>query len=180
MRICVEFKRRIVDFVENQLTEQESTRFNEHLLSCKQCQAEYSKVKKLYEILKKDEVVLPEKEFFDNLRLAVRQKWLSRRRFAMRSFLRIFVPACAAAAVLLLLYRPNRTVEVAIPTSSLLDDEEIARLSLDSVIDEKLIQELSMVEEYLSFEIDEAIGELSADERTEFIENLYRKYGNGT
>lgn len=178
MNICAEFKRKIIDYIENQLIEHEHKKFKEHLQYCEQCQSEYSRVKRLYEVLDKDEVILPENEFFENLRTKVRQKKIVLRRFNTQKIMRIFVPVlAAAAAILLLLNRPSRTVEITVPMAALLDDKEIASLGLGGVINEELINDLLVVEEYISSETDETIDELTEEEQVEFIESLYKKYG---
>lgn len=179
MNTCAEFQRKIIDYVEKQLTEQEYKRFYEHLQHCKQCQGEYIAVEKLYEILDTDEVILPEKKFFVNLRSHVKQDKLRIRWFTVPKIIKIFVPVFAAVAILLLLDRPDKTVEITIPTSALLEDEEIAHLGLSGVIDDELIHELSIVERYLPFEIDETIDELTEKEQSILIKNLSKKYGNG-
>ena len=93
--------------------------------------------------------------------------------------MRIFVPIFAAAIILLILSRPETTVEIAVPTSALIADREIASLSLSGVIDEELIEQMSIVDNYLSFEMDETIDELTSEEQAVLVEQLYEKYGNG-
>ncbi len=179
MSICSEFRKNIVDFIENQVSDQQGKRFREHLHSCELCQNEYSKVVKLYKILNEDEVVLPEKEFFDNVKAKVRQRELVLPKYSFKKLAKVFVPVCVAAIILLvLLNRPRETIEMSISTATLLEDKEIAQLSLSGVITDELINELSTAEEYLPFEVDETIDELSEEERNELIENLYKKYGN--
>ena len=103
MNICTEFNKKIIDYIENQLTEYEHKKFKEHLQRCKQCQGEYNRVKKLYEILDKDAVILPEQEFFENLKIRVRQKtWVPRKSYIKR-ILKILVPVFAAVIIFVLL-----------------------------------------------------------------------------
>jgi len=179
MNTCEEFKNKLIDYFENQLSEQEYKKYREHLRYCRQCQKEYGAVKKLYEILDTDEVVLPEETFFDDLRLRVRREKMRFRSSILQNIIKIFVPIFAAAAILLILSRPETTVEIAVPTSALIEDEEIASLSLSGVIDEELIKEMSIIESYLPFEIDETIDGLTNEERAELIKQLYKKCGNG-
>jgi len=179
MNICEEFKNRLIDYVENHLSEQEYKRYYEHLRCCRQCQKEYGEVKKLYKILDTDEVVLPEEAFFDDLRSRVRREKMRFRSSFLQKLMRIFVPIFAAAIILLILSRPETTVEIAVPTSALIADREIASLSLSGVIDEELIEQMSIVDNYLSFEMDETIDELTSEEQAVLVEQLYEKYGNG-
>jgi len=181
MSTCTEFKRKILDFIEGHLEEDERTIFEKHLRHCNQCHREYTSVKKLYETLSQDEVVLPSQQFFDNLKIKIKQKKIVARAFAIKRFIRILVPACAAAViVLLLLNRPAPTVEFAIPTSTLLEDKEIAGLSLGAIVDDELIHDMSIIEEYLAPGFEETIDELTEEEQSEFIEMLYEKYDYDT
>lgn len=180
MNICTEFNKKINDYIENQLTEYEHKKFKEHLQRCKQCQVEYSKVKRLYEILDKDAVILPEQEFFENLKIRVRQKtWVPRKSYIKR-ILKILVPVFAAVIIFVLLNKPDKTVEMRVSIAALLEDKEIASLGLKGVINEELVSELSVVEQYLSFDVDETIDKLTKEEQAEFIKNLYEKYNIDT
>jgi predicted anti-sigma-YlaC factor YlaD len=179
MKECDEFKKKILDFKGNQLHHNEQKRFSEHLKHCKQCQAEYKRLEKLYDILDKDEVIYPNEEFFEALKTKIRQRRIEFKRANIWRIARVLVPTFAAAAIILfILNRPSETVEFTIPTSVLLEDREIARLSLGGVINDTLISELSAVEEGFSVELDESIDELTKEEQTEFIQNLYEKYGD--
>jgi hypothetical protein len=179
MNICEEFRDKVIDFVENQLSEQECRKYYEHMQHCRQCQREYTAGKRLFEMLDADEVVLPEEIFFDELRQRVRKEKLRLRPFSLKNIIRVLIPVCAAAAILLILNRPSTTVEITVPTSALLKDEDVASLTLARVIDEELINEMSAVENYWSLDIDETIEGMTEEERTELIENLHEKYGNG-
>lgn len=177
MNICDEFKRKLIDYLEDELINKERKQFDDHLQHCERCQTEYTRVKRLYAILDKDEVILPEQEFFDNLRIKVRQSKVALRRFHIGKIIRILIPAFAAAMIILLLNRPQKTVEFSVPTAALLEDKEIASLSLDGIISDELINELSVIEDDLPLHMDEFIKELSDEEVDEFIKSLAKKYG---
>ena len=51
---------------------------------------------------------------------------------------------------------------------------------MKGVINEELVSELSVVEQYLSFDVDETIDKLTKEEQAEFIKNLYEKYNIDT
>lgn len=180
MNVCEEFKDKVIDLVENQLSGQECKKYYEHMQHCSQCQREYTAVKNLFEMLDKEKIILPEEIFFDELRLKVRKEKLHFHPFVLKNIIKVLIPICAAAAILLIFSRPSKTVEITVPTSALLEDEDVASLSLARVIDEELINEMSAVENDWSFDIDETIEGMTEEERTELIENLYEKYGNGT
>ena len=68
--------------------------------------------------------------------------------------------------------RPEKTVRISVPTSVLLEDETIAEISLGGIIDDKLVNDLIVVEDYLPIDIDVTIPGLSDVEKAEFIEML--------
>ncbi len=178
MKTCEEFKKRLIDYVEHQLTEQDYTRYYEHLRNCRHCQKEYGVVSRLYKILDTDEVVLPDEAFFNDVRFNVHREKMSFRPSILKNVVKILVPLFAAVTILLVLNRPDKTVDIAVPTSALLADEVVASLSLSGVIDQKLIEEMSVVENYLPFEINETIDGLTKEEHATLLEQLSKKYGN--
>lgn len=179
MKTCEEFKKRLIDYIEQQLTEHDYKRYYEHLRDCRRCQKEYGAVRQLYKILVADEIVLPEKAFFDDLRFHVQGEKMGFRPSILRNIVRIVVPLLAAVTILLILNRPEKTVEIVVPTSALIADEDVASLSLSGVIDEELIQEMAVVESYLPFDINETIDGLTSEEHAALLEQLSMKYGNG-
>jgi len=176
MKICKDFKNKIVDFIENQLVDEEYKKFEVHLRQCDKCQREYLALKNLYKVLDRDEVILPENEFFDNLKAKVRQKEIILHRPYVFKTLRVLVPIFAVAIILLFLQEPQKTTEVIIPVANLLDDQEVASYALSRVIDDNLISELSIVEDYFPMELDEIIDELNEAEIKELIRILNEKY----
>jgi len=90
--------------------------------------------------------------------------------------IKILVPIFAAAAILMFLRQPNGTTEIVVPTSNLLEDEEVASYALDKVIDEELINEMTEIEDYFPFELDEVFDELTIEEKVEFVKGICEKY----
>lgn len=180
MNICGRLKENIVDFIEGRVSEDKRVLFDDHLKQCSRCHEEYVSIKKLYEVLDADEVVLPERQFFDNLRLKMRQREIVPRWFTVKRFLRIFVPACVAAVLLVILIpRPTETIEIAIPTSTLLEDEEIADISLEGVISDELIDDMTVLEDYFTLGVDESINELTEEEQATFVQFVSTQYDYG-
>jgi len=177
MNTCLKFEKKILDFIENQLTEQEFLKFNEHLRHCPHCQREYASVKRLYKIFAKDEVILPEPDFFDNLKIKIRQKILLPRGLPIWRIIKVFLPIFATAAILLILLRPTNNVEITVSVSNLLEDSEFANIVLGGVIDDRLIDDLLIIEDYFSQNLNEIVSELSDNQQDKFIEKLCRKYG---
>ena len=180
MNICTEFESKLVAFVENQLTPGEHRKFEDHLKLCSICQKEYASIEKLYEILNKDEVKLPAPEFFESLKMKVRRKIIIPRRSYVPRIIKIMVPAFAAAVLLLILYRPNQYMEITVPVSNLLEDREVAVYALNKLVNEDLVNELTVIEEHLPSELDESLDELTAKEKIQLIKDLSRKFKIGT
>lgn len=172
MRICQEFKDKVIDYIEHAMPEQERNRFEQHLNSCKHCQQEYTRVKELYELLDKDVVPVPEQAFFDELKISVRQREIRLRKFRVSRLVKVLIPAFAVVMLALYVLRPENTVRISVPTSVLLEDETIAEISLGGIIDDKLVNDLIVVEDDLPIDIDETIHGLSDVEKAEFIEIL--------
>lgn len=180
MNICKRFQKKIVDFIEGHIPEPERTLFDEHLKQCSRCRQEYVAMKRLYEMLNTDEVVLPERQFFDDIRVTMRQREIVPRWSLVRKFLRILVPVCVAAVLFVIFFpRPTETVEIAIPTSTLLEDKDIANISLEGVIDDDFINDMSVLEDYFMFEVDESIDELTTEEQTTFVRLVSTQYDHG-
>lgn len=179
MSTCNDFKKHLIDLVEQKLSARDRKRFEEHRAHCASCQKEYHEVKRLYELLDADEVVLPESEFFDRVRRQVREAELPLRGRIVRKIAQVLVPVALVVAIILLVSRPEQTVEISVPTAALLEDREIAQLSLDGVVTEQLLNELSNVEEKLSPGLDEMLDDLTEQEKNQFVDELVALYGNG-
>ncbi|MGB3478899.1 MAG: zf-HC2 domain-containing protein [bacterium] len=172
MRICQEFKDKVIDYIEHAMPEQERNRFEQHLNCCEYCQKEYTRVSKLYELFDKDVVPVPEQAFFDKLKTSVRQREIRLRKFRVSRLVKVLIPAFAVVMLTLYVLRPGKTVRISVPTSVLLEDETIAEITLGGIIDDKLINELIVVEDNLPIDINEMIPGLNDVEKAEFIEIL--------
>lgn len=180
MNTCKEFKQHLIDLVEQKLSARDRERLEEHRAHCASCQEEYHKLKRLYELLDTDEVILPENEFFDRVRRQVHVRELPLRGHIVRKIAQVLVPAALVVAIVLLVSRPEKTVEISVPTAALLEDRDVAQLSLEGVVTEQLLNELSIVEEDLSPGLDEMLDELTEQEKDQFVDELVALYGNGT
>ncbi|MGB3341984.1 MAG: zf-HC2 domain-containing protein [bacterium] len=175
MKLCKEFADRIIDLLENTMPGQEHQRLSEHLKDCPSCQKKYDKVKALYGILDGDIVPVPEQEFFDRIKNNIRQREIRLDRFKVPIFIKIIVPAFAFTLLLLFMFRPEKTVDIFVPASVLLEDETIAKISLGGILNDQLIEDLIVIEEDLPIDIDENIAEFSDEERSDFIDILYEE-----
>ena len=172
MRVCQKFKHKVIDYLEHAMSQEEHRRFSEHLNSCKHCQEEYIRVKKLYELLDTDMIPMPEQAFFDRLKTSIRQREIRLRKFSVPKLVKVLIPAFAVTILALYILRPEKTVEISIPTAFLLEDETIAEISIGGIVDNKLLNDLKIVEDYLPRDIDGMIAEFSDKEKSEFIRIL--------
>ena len=85
------------------------------------------------------------------------------------------------AALLLITLKPrDPTVEISIPVANLIEDEAIANIAVAGLVNSSLVEEMARMEEFLSFDNDEAIAEMSREERKTLVNFLNRKYTTGT
>jgi predicted anti-sigma-YlaC factor YlaD len=180
MNTCKKFKGKLLDYLEHQLSDAEHREFDEHLQQCSLCQKEYRALTKLYNILDKDKVILPEAQFFDDLKIKVRQKDITPRRLSVWKITRVLVPVAVTAAIVLFFYKPSKTTEIAVPVADLLEDRNIASLALSRLVDDALVDEFSEIEDQFLFDIDDALNEFTDEQKEQFIKVLYEKYEMGT
>jgi predicted anti-sigma-YlaC factor YlaD len=178
--MCDDFKRHVIDLVEQRLSARDRKKLDEHRAHCASCQQEYHTLQRLYELLDTDEVVHPENEFFDHVRRRVRERELPVRGRIVRKIALALAPAALVIAFVLLLSKPEKTVEISVPTAVLLEDRDVAQLSLDGIVSDQLLDELSTVEDELSTGLDEMLDELNEQEKEQFIDTLVALYGDGT
>ncbi len=171
----------IVEYLEGALSESDKQDVLYHLSQCPRCGHEYEKHAKLYRIMREDDVVFPPDEVFDHIRENARQAASGPVRLTFRRALRFLVPAAAAAVMLVVVFWPRgRTVEFGVPVAALIEDVEIASLAVAAVIDEDMAHDLSTIEYYLLPETEQAIDELTADEKNELVDFLQKRYPVGT
>lgn len=181
MKKCEEFMKQMVDCFEKQLSPANRMRLLAHLEECADCRNEYRRLENLYEIMAKDVVTLPSQEYFERTRVAVRGKGLRSKRLSLKGFLKVLIPTCAAAAILMIVLRqPSKTIYYSIPVDYLIEDVEIAEVAIEGIIDKDIAREIIAMEDYLSLDTDEIIEEFSDDEKKEFVNSLYDKYRIGT
>jgi hypothetical protein len=178
MNICEDFRLKIIEYVEETLDPVEEKRLSEHVRTCPACQAELNRYVHLFELLDKDEVEMPDYTFFDAVKQRARQiELMPARRFTR--WLKVLVPICAAVVIIvILLGRGEKSIEMSVPISTLLEDEEIAHIGLTSIINDKLVDELVAIEDYLLSEADLALEELTDEEEEYLLQILHDKYGD--
>lgn len=182
MKNCKWAQRRLIDYIEKTMDEKTTLQCEEHLKACPICKKEYDRILLLYGILDKQKVPFPDPVFWDTVKEHVyHQPVVLKPGSWIRKVVPIAVPVCAIAVILfILLHRPNETVEITVPVSELLEDRDIAAIALNNIISDELIQEFTLIEESLPFDIDEFVGEMTVEEQQLFINLLEEIYNVGT
>ncbi|MGD8978774.1 MAG: zf-HC2 domain-containing protein [candidate division WOR-3 bacterium] len=181
MKDCRNRKEKLIDLLENQLSGEDRNELLEHLKHCPHCAREYSKLQKLRRVMDSDRVEYPPEDTFERMKSLARQRVLQPRRRLLGRLFKALVPAFALAVLLLFILRSRaETVNISIPVAHLLEDEEIAEIAIAGIVSNDLVTEIEVLEEQLSFDADEAIEELSMQQRSELVNSLRRKYAAGT
>lgn len=151
--------------------------FERHLNECEECQQELSEYKKLYELIDRDEISLPEKEFFERIRENIRKEEISLKK-SFWKVLGVLAPVFGLIVFLIILnFNKEQSIEIPISISNLLQDENLNTLLLERVINDELINQFNVIEEYFSEESAQMLKEMTQDEKLEFIKILSNKYG---
>lgn len=175
MKDCKD-KERLIDFLEGTMSPEELTLFKKHLEECDLCRNESIELKKLYDLIDKDEVLLPEREFFEQLKENIRKKEIPLRKSIWKTF-GILAPAFGLIIFLILSnIKREEFVEVSIPTALLLQDENFNNLLLDRILNDELMDQFRIIEEYIQADAEQALMEMTLDERDEFINLIMSKY----
>jgi hypothetical protein len=181
MKICEEFTKYMVDCLEKQLSPEDRARLLTHMEKCADCKKEYQRLENLYGIMDKDDVTLPPQEYFETIKAAVSKQGLRPKRLSLKGVLKVLIPTFAAAAILMVVLKPpSKTIDYSIPVDNLIQDEEIAEVAIEGIIDKELAREILAMEDYLLVDTDEVIEEFTADEKKEFVNSLYDRYRIGT
>jgi hypothetical protein len=130
--------------------------------------------------MNRDELALPPEATFERIKLAARMHVAYPRRRFFRQLLKVSLPVFALTAMFLILLRPRvETVEMSIPVANLLEDDEIAEFAIAGIVSTDILHEIDDLEEQFFIDTEEAIGEMSKEEKNELVRSLYRKYAIG-
>lgn len=178
---CSKRREQIVDLLENHLSDSARAELLDHIKHCPECAREYKQLNNLNRIMDGDIVQYPSQDTFERMKSAARQRAVFPKSRVLRRFFKVSVPAFAVVVILfLMLQRRVDTVDMSIPVAHLLEDEEIAEIAVTGVVNADLVREIEFLEEQLYFETDEAIEELSKEQRNELVSSLRRRYTVGT
>ncbi|MCX7995858.1 MAG: zf-HC2 domain-containing protein [candidate division WOR-3 bacterium] len=167
----------IIAYIEDLMPKEQRILFEQHLKECALCQRELFEYQKIYNVLKKDEIILPEPEFFEKLKEKIRKEEITIKR-SSRKLLGVLAPVMGVLIFIVLLHLKKESyVEFSISVSPLVLDENLSSLLLDEIVDDKLLGQFKILDEYINDESTQAIMEMTSDEKAEFIKILYNKFG---
>lgn len=176
MKVC-EYRDKIIDYIEGLLDERQKTIFENHIKVCDVCKKELSEMKRLYEIMDKDIISIPEEANFANIKQRARQEEIVLRKPHWNIW-NIFVPVLGALVFILLINKnKEQTLEISVPISNLSQDQYFNVLLLERIIDNSMVNQLNRLEEFFSADLEEGLKELTVDECEQFIEIMKEKYG---
>jgi len=181
MKKCARYQQQMIEYIENQLAIDVHHELLEHIEHCAVCAQEFRRLRKLYKVMDEDEVTLPSGEFFDRVKLASSQPVAHQKRIAFTRLARILVPVLVVTAIFLVLFsRRSDVVEINIPVTNLIEDEEIASIAFAGVVNEEVFDEIMDMEYYLTFDNNDEIEEMTIEEKNELIDSLYQRYALDT
>jgi anti-sigma factor RsiW len=181
MKTCRWIRDHIIEYFDGGLSGSVREDLLSHVSQCPQCRQEYERYARMYSLINEDEVVFPPDGVFERIKANARGGKISVPQITLRRISRILVPTLAAAAILLIILWPrNRTVEFSVPVATLLEDEDIASIAVAAVVNEDMVRDLAAIEYYLMPETEQAIDELTVDEKIEFVDCLHNRYPAGT
>jgi hypothetical protein len=178
---CRKFRDQIVDCSEQQLNGDQQKQLLDHLSHCAECNMEFQKLQRLFDLLGNDALTLPPRESFEAMKIAARQQVPRYRPFTVKNLARVLIPVFAAAAIFFIVLRPkNDKIEISIPVVDLIEDGEIASMTIAGILDRDTFEGILAMEDHVLPDNEEAIDEMTRSEKNEFIISLHRKYPLGT
>lgn len=176
MKGC-KFKERALDYIEGLLDEQHKTIFEAHLKECNVCQKEWSVIKKIYGVIDKDTVPIPEEEIFVKIKNKVCQQEIVLSK-PLWKILGILAPVLGVLVFMLLFNQPKeQSLEISVPISNLAQDKYFNALLLERIIDNNIVSQFNALEEHFIVDIEQGLKELTTNEQQEFIKMMTEKYG---
>ncbi|KPL12955.1 hypothetical protein AMJ74_05900 [candidate division WOR_3 bacterium SM1_77] len=181
MKKCARYQQQMIDCIEDQLTKEAHDELLEHIERCAACAREYRQLRALYEVMDKDRVALPAGECFEKIKMASSQRVVLPKRITLKQLARILVPVLAVTVIFVMLFsRRNDVIEINIPVTNLIEDEEIAEIAFAGIVDEDIFDEIMDMEKYLTFDNDDEIEEMTIEEKNELIDSLCQRYALDT
>lgn len=181
MKNCRYRRKHLIDLLEEQLSDEGRAELLEHMEHCAKCAQEYSKLMNLNRIMDGDRVEYPSADTFERMKSVARRKVLHPKRRLVGRLFRVSAPVFALALILFFLLRGrDETVDMSIPVAHLLEDSEIAEIAMTGIVSTDLVREIESLEEVLTFDADDAIDEMSREQRSALVNSLRRRFAAGT
>lgn len=182
MKICTWINKIMVDRLEGELSSKDNKMFDTHLASCTSCQREFAQLKKLYAHLHDERMPELDDGYWEEVRQRVRQQYIPLRpqRSWIRKLVPVAVPVIAACiALVVFIKRSPQTIEMTmtVPVAELLEDEDIAAITLQHMVFDDLIEDFEVIEESLPLDFDETLSEMTSQEKQLFIKMLAQSNG---
>lgn len=172
-----QFQERIIDYIEGLLDAQHKGIFEAHLKECDVCQKELSAIKKIYGMMDNDKVIIPAEEIFAKMKNRVRQQEIVLKRPLWKIW-SILIPVLGVLIFVLLFNRQKEQfLEISVPISSLSQDKYFNTLLLERIVDNNIVNQFNILEEYFTEDIEQGLKDLTTDEQQKFIEAISEKYG---
>lgn len=172
-----QFQERIIDYIEGLLDAQHKSIFEVHLKECDVCQKELSAIKKIYGMMDNDKVIIPAEEIFAKMKNRVRQHEIVLKRPLWKIW-SILIPVLGVLIFVLLFNRQKeQSLEISVPISSLSQDKYFNTLLLERIVDNNIVNQFNILEEYFTEDIEQGLKDLTTDEQQKFIEAISEKYG---
>ncbi|MGQ9664025.1 MAG: anti-sigma factor family protein [bacterium] len=176
MKVC-KFRDKIIDYIEGLLDEPQKAIFENHIKRCDACQKELSEMERFYEIMDKDTIPILEEVVFAHIKQRARQEEIVLRKPRWKIW-NIFVPVLGALVFILLLsIHKEQILEISVPISTLLQDQDFSALLLERIVDNNMVSQFNSLEEFFYADIEQGLRELTVDESKQFIEIMNEKYG---
>ena len=152
MKECSLYQEAMIEHLDGQLGAAATKALLEHLTSCSECRQEYKRLERFYRVMDEDGISLPARGVFLNIQQSIRQQAGVSQRFPLGRLVKVMLPPLAVAALLLvLLNRKEDTIEMSVPVENLIEDGEIAGIAVNGIVDQKLLDDFSILDECLQF-----------------------------
>lgn len=177
------YQKHAIDYAEGKLDLELKSEFELHLTQCHDCQVLYKEVVSLYNLLKQDQIIEPNTETWNYLRRSIREE----ARIKPRPWLRwlklspLLIPAMAAGLLFIVMHhRSSGVIEYPVPVENIIQNHDLDLISLDNLVDDSLYQQLISLETYFEPAVNDAIEQLSNDEKESLINMVEEQYGRRT
>lgn len=182
-RNCVD-EDRLIDYLDDEVTEDERIRIEEHLAECPSCTARVESLRRAFGAVSVDRAPEPEPAYWAYFAEKVKSRAAARAESRKKRFRLVLIPGIATAAacvLIIMLYtraviRPVDDVDgiIADLNTSVVTEEILLQSGVDELFLGQIGSDAWLLDRYLidTGEVGEMVGELSEDEEMELINRL--------